>query len=263
MNVKRAFIVLCALSLSACSGGRSDLRREADRQADRIRQLEQRAAALEARNVQLEQQVQHLQKEATRQAYEWRKDLERETAALSGRIAELQRPGREAPPAPAPIPPARASQSPDTRIEPPGPKFSVFSATPAALADFIQPPPGPNPDLFPLRVFEVRGRKVVTGSHTSVRYVETGEVYRDSFSDKQKKVEPREEKVDEYGYQAAFSAENLTRTDKTIEVSAGGPAKTFVIAAGATATNLSVDSSMGAELSVAAGGMNRRFPVAY
>ncbi len=123
------------------------------------------------------------------------------------------------------------------------------------------PPPA---DPFPLRVFSVEGVKVVTGSHTTVRPVETSEVLgKDVFGEPIKGIRMEDIVVDDYGYQARFSIENPTQ--EPIEISAGAGLKTehFRIPAGETLTGLAVDSVMGSDLRVTVGNHTRRFPVTY
>ncbi len=126
-------------------------------------------------------------------------------------------------------------------------------------SDFIQPPQDP----FPVRVFDVAGKKVKTGSHTSTRTVETDEIYRDSFGNKSKRLVQQEYNVDEFGYRIFFSLQNLTRTDKEVSCDAGSSAQRITLPAEGITTNAFVDAALGANLSVRVGGYSRDFPVSY
>ena len=129
-----------------------------------------------------------------------------------------------------------------------------------------EPPPNPPPpqaDPFPIRISGVEGLKVVTGDHTTVRQVETGEIRKDSFGDKVKETRDESVQVDDYGYQARFSVENPTAAPVEISVSAGSKTETFVVPAGQTLNSLAVDSAMGADLTVMVGEHTRRFPITY
>lgn len=130
----------------------------------------------------------------------------------------------------------------------------------------VSPPtslPQQQADPFPIRIFAVEGLKIVTGSHTTVRQVETDETGKDVFGNKVKQTRMDSVVVDDYGYQAGFSVENPTPAPMEISVSAGSKTETFVVPAGQVLNNLSVDSAMGADLTVMVGSYTRRFPVTY
>ena len=118
-------------------------------------------------------------------------------------------------------------------------------------------------DPFPVRIFGVEGRKVVTGHHTTVREVETDETSRDVFGDKIKRSRLENVQVDDYGYQAGFSIENPTQAPVEIFVSAGSKTESFMAPAGQVLHHLAVDSALGADLTVMVGGYTRRFPIPY
>lgn len=60
----------------------------------------------------------------------------------------------------------------------PPPTAATTSASSPA-SDFIHPPVGANPDLFPLAVFNVWGKNEVTGSHTRYRPKSSSVTVRD------------------------------------------------------------------------------------
>ena len=132
-----------------------------------------------------------------------------------------------------------------------------------AAAPAPVPAPAPVADSFPVRVFGVEGRKIVTGNHMTTRQVETEEVYKDEFGRKTKRIVPEDVQVDDYGYQVGFAVENTTTSPIEISASAGSKTERFVVPPGQTLDNLAVDSSMGADLNVTAGNYSRRFPVTY
>ncbi len=126
------------------------------------------------------------------------------------------------------------------------------------------PVPPPPADPFPLRVFSVQGVKVVTGSHTTVRPVETADASgKDVFGEPIKGTRMENIVVDDYGYQARFSIENQTQEPIEISASAGLKTEHFRIPAGETLSGLAVDSAMGSDLRVTVGNHTRRFPVTY
>ena len=130
---------------------------------------------------------------------------------------------------------------------------------------FDQPanPPTPPVNPFPVRIFGIEGRKVVTGNHATAHEVKTDETYKDVFGDKIKRTRVENVQVDDYGYQASFSIENPTQAPVEISVSAGSKTESFIVPAGQVLNNLAVDSAMGADLTVIVGGYTRRFPIAY
>ena len=126
----------------------------------------------------------------------------------------------------------------------------------------------PNPlpvqtSTFPVRVFEAKGLKVVTGQHTTVRQVETDKIEKDMFGDKVKQTRPESFEEDEYGYKAGFSVENPTASPVEVSFSAGSGTETVVVPAGQIVSNLTVDSAVGADLVVEVGGYTRRYPLTY
>ena len=90
----------------------------------------------------------------------------------------------------------------------------------------------------------------------------TDETYEDDFGDTQFRTKFEEVTVPEYDYQVSYTVQNLTRSDKVITVGAGRKTKNVTLLPGEIATN-TVDSAMGADLTVRIGGAVRRFPVTY
>jgi hypothetical protein len=123
--------------------------------------------------------------------------------------------------------------------------------------------PPPQTDPFPIRISSVEGLRVVTGNHSTVRQVETDETGKDVFGDKVQQTRMESVVVDDYGYQASFTAENPTQSPIEISVSAGAKSAIFVVPAGKSLNNLTVDSAVGADLTVTIGDYRRRFPVTY
>ncbi len=130
-------------------------------------------------------------------------------------------------------------------------------------SDYITPPSGTASDLFPVLALNVEGWKVVTKTNLSSRAVETDKFERDSFGNKVRKVETQIYELYEYGYQARFGLQNLTKTAKDVVVSAGPSSKKLTLTPGETLTNAVVPSVMGASLSITVGNQTRRYPLAY
>ena len=118
-------------------------------------------------------------------------------------------------------------------------------------------------DPFPIRISHVKGQKIVTGQHTTVRQVEGNVIGKDAFGEKIKETHLEDVQADDYGYQVSFSAENLTETSVEISVSAGLKTETMVVPAQQVLNDLSVDSAMGADLTITVDSHTQRFPVTY
>lgn len=246
--MKTAGLATLLLLLAGCSPGPEQGPSEAELNSARITQLEQKLAGLEVKadrqSAQLDQTVRQNAKDQSESAV----DLKNRMASVEERETSVEAALRELK---AEVVKLRESQAqaPVTAYAPPAP-----------ADDFITPP---GEDLFPVRVFDVAGRKVVTGKHKSTQEVETGDTYRDQFGEKIAVMETTEVEVNEYGYQVVFSAENLTKTPKKLSAGAGTAEQNFALAAGETQTNLTVDSAVGADLSVTVAGQTRRWPVSY
>ena len=96
-----------------------------------------------------------------------------------------------------------------------------------------------------------------------MRQVETDETYKNVFGDKVKQTRLENVQVDDYGYQVAFSLENPTQAPVEISVSAGSKTENIIAPPGRILNNLTVDSALGADLTVTVGDFTRRFPIAY
>ncbi|MFH0953883.1 MAG: hypothetical protein V1873_06105 [Verrucomicrobiota bacterium] len=128
-------------------------------------------------------------------------------------------------------------------------------------SDFLEAPAGPEADLFPVRVTEVAGGKVVTGTHVSTQYVPDRKPVRDEFGSADYKM--AETNVEESAYQVTCTLQNLTRTPKQVSLSAGETTEKLTLGPGETMIGVKVSAAMGAELSVMVGGYTRRYPVSY
>ncbi len=258
--MKRAFPVLLAAFLAGCGGGS---RQEVD-------ELDARMAALESRIATLQQDVAeqsarmgvvepnlHENFLLARRAHQQTEELAGEIQALEQRlqksnakIAELEYLLRRA-----------TSRVADLEKMQKGASISVTPREPSETPDFIQPPA--DDDLFPVRVYDVTGRTVATGKHRTHVYEETGKMTVDTFGNKVPERVAREKEVEDLGFQVAFSVENLTKSPKQIAFSAGATEIRLTLAEGETRTNVTVVSAPGSDLSIAAGGYSKRFPVTY
>lgn len=259
--MKRLLPLVVIFSVAGCSGQQDQVRQK------RSEQTESRVAALEQEfNLQIQKKLTAIESNYTARLEEVRigsdqSDKEYRLAIgnlrekLDGeekRIAVL-----EAALAAKPLllPEQRTETKNDGSVP-----FSVYTPSQSDAIDFLVSPPPE--DHFPVRVFDVQGKKVVTGSHVSSRFVETPDEYTDEMGNKTH-VKQQEVTIDEYGYQAAFALQNLTRTVKKVSVEAGMSTKEFTLQPGETATNLAVDSAMGVGLRVSCGNALQRVPVMY
>jgi cell division protein FtsB len=197
------------------------------------------------RQAEMEQAIAELRSELVRQGDANQRALNRlrnRLSELDRKLSEVEREARNPAPLPAPAPVTASNRA--SRLP-----ISVYSAHTNAASDFIEPPEGPNPDLFPVVVFGIAGKRGVTGTHRSSRFVEAPTPQKNERGEKTRFV--REEyEVNEYGYSVGFSVSNLTRSARDITVSAGLEAARFTIPPGETVTNLS-------------GSSTRRYPVTY
>lgn len=136
---------------------------------------------------------------------------------------------------------------------------AVAAAAPAAEPEPARLPPG----FFPVSVSGVTGRTVVTGTHLTTQDVETDEVYRDEFGNRAKRTRSEVVEANQYGYQAAFSLENLTDEHVEVTVSAGASARTLSVPPRGAARDVTVDWVPGSSLTVSAGGRKERIKVPW
>jgi hypothetical protein len=122
---------------------------------------------------------------------------------------------------------------------------------------------GINEQEWAVRVFDVRGDKVVIGKHTARRMVETDEEYRDSFGQIRKRLKPEEYEVEQYDYRAFFSIENLSPRPRQVSARAGAGPTNFLLGAKAMVTNVVVHSVVGSNLNLEIDEKARSFRVSY
>lgn len=246
--MKNLWWTVLALALAGCAPEADDGPSELDLHSARITQLEQRLAGLD---IKIDHQTARTEEALQQKAKEHADavaDLKNRMTAVEERETSLETSLRNVR--------TDLAELKESRVQP----AVAGSAPPAPTDDFIT---SPGDDLFPLRVLDVAGRQVVTGTHRTTQEVETDRAYRDPFGDKIPVMETKEVEVNEYGYRVAFSAENLTRTAKELSASAGAATTTRTLGPGETLTNITVESAVGADLAVTAGGQTRRFPVQY
>ncbi len=261
--MKRIGAIALAALLAGCSGGGDPLGGRIEQQQAEIETLQRKLAEMEKSAAgQLAdaakthgERMDRLEESSQRRVNEQRRlidVLKERVAAAELRLATLE---TAAPQAPAPAP--QATERPKT------PRVSIYSAPDPVMEDFIEPPVGAKPDRFPIRVFDVASRKVVTGTHSSTKHFQTDEIVKDEYGMKGPRIERKEVEVNEYAYQIAFSVQNLTKTAKSVSARAGGDAVTQVVPPGETLTNVAVGAVMGSDLWISAGGESRSFAVVH
>ena len=149
--------------------------------------------------------------------------------------------------------------------KPPEPKspVQIHIMSPPAADTFSATGNGAPKNELPVRVFDVRGEKIVTGTHISQELIETDETYRDDFGKKARVIDWQEKTVSQYGHQVVFSASNVTTSAKSITARAGRKAVTFTIEPGVVSTNLIVEATMGVGLRVSVGTREESYTVEY
>jgi hypothetical protein len=250
--------------LVGCSNSKplADLQAQSERQQARITEVER--ALSDVRQAQLEKKpqenfasnsaVEEIEKTLARVA----KSVERVDERLAGLDARISSLEKQRAPASEDVKPPLGKILPSRP-----PEISIYAAPDHRLADFIETPDADNPDLFPLRISNVEGRKTVVGTHQTTRIVESGETYKDDYGRRIPHRKEVTEDVNEYAYEVTFSAQNLTRTEKVVSFTAGGGTQTLILQPGENATDLVVRSALGAALHVEAGGMVRNFDITY
>lgn len=197
--------------------------------------------------------------------------LEARLDEVVGRLAKLEEAARPpAPPAPTAVESATnaaAAAGPAgravVRYQNKPPVISIYNAGDNRIADFLVTPTGDNPDLFPVRVSGITGRRVATGTHPTTRLVETNEIYKDDFGRERKRMKEVTETVSEYAYEVAFAVENLTRTEKVLSISAGEVMRMLTLQPGERRADLTIRSVQGASLRVEAGAEFKRYAIPY
>lgn len=264
-------MLLMGALLAGCAGGTAEPQAEEETSPEEtIAALESRLAELQEQHRQLRQDAQGKARECIERVGALEAELQRTTVQyerivgnLRQQLAAATRPAAkpQVPAAPPDTPEEKVSEPVAESSPPPEARFSFVTTAAPGMDEFIEPPEDNN--LCPVRVFDVAGKKIVTGSHLTSVYVETDKKVRDEFGRKVPAHELQDREANEYGYQVSFSVQNLTKTDKEITAKAGADPLRVTVPAGVTATNLVLKGAMGADLHVLAGEYLQRFPITY
>lgn len=250
----RLFYWVISLALGGCARGR-----EESGTAFLQKQLSERDVALEKLGRQVEELQRQHQQRLSDLEHDFRareREYRRELASLQRLLEEKSRRVGELELA---LSQARARVGEWERAL----ALRTEAEKPPAFQEAGAPAPSGAGEVFPIRVLDVTGRRVVTGSYTVTRDVDTGEVYRDEFGERRRKFVPRQETVREYGYRVDFSLENLSDRPVEITARAGLRTQSWTLAPRAAATNLSIEAARGSALQLMVGGLSRSFPVTF
>lgn len=261
---RTAAILGAGLLIAGCGGDRMALEQKIEEQTHRIEQLnaellaahESHAEATEALRIELTEAHQRKLDDLGSTLRRQINDYSRTISGLRQQLEAAERPS-PAPPSPAP--------AATPRIPPPVPAtpiISVYTPPQPEVDHFIVPPDDPGADLFPVHIDSIQGERVVVGSHTSTRGVETGEMVKDKFGNEKPLIRPELIEVQDYDHQARFTAHNRTRNPVTFTYRAGRDRKTITLEGGGS-EDCRVSSIVGASLTVHVGSETRSFPVAY
>lgn len=117
--------------------------------------------------------------------------------------------------------------------------------------------------VFPVVASNIRGERVVTGTHISERSVDTGEVYKDRYGNKVRKMAWSDQEFNQYGYRVVFDLENRTLDSLEISVRAGLSTRKITVEPGQAQTGLIIKAAKGSGLLIMAGGRSERYEVTY
>lgn len=138
---------------------------------------------------------------------------------------------------------------------------SVVSPNPL-YADFIHTPVGSNPDLYPISVFNVSGKKALTGTRNETYWDKNEVVRRDSYGNRiSSSGEWDQRTVKEFEYQVTFSVKNLTKTTKIVRIDAGKSSRDISLPPGGSLENQVIDAVVGSPLNATVAGQTRPFNV--
>ncbi|OQA29304.1 MAG: hypothetical protein BWY59_00415 [Verrucomicrobia bacterium ADurb.Bin345] len=249
--MKRCLLILIVAATAGC-GRPDDSAETPDPYVVRLEQLEEKLAdADRSTGAQLDQIQRQLGESSTRARHDVR-DLEIRLTAALNKVQQLEATVRaleaatHAPGSPAPQPLAEPEQTQET-----GPAVTTAPT-----------PPTPT-ESFPVSIRDLLGATVITGTHPSSREVETDEVYRDEFGQKVKRKKTETVVVNEYAYQARFTAENLTDQPVNFTASAGREALDFSLPPGEALEGISVDWTPGSPLTITANGQRKKHTIPW
>jgi hypothetical protein len=238
--------------------------------------LRERIAALEAelaetrtaQSNRLARAAAELEAEHQRRYDDMESTLRRQVFDLTQTIRQLREdldtartiapPPDTAPPPPPPPVDATAAAPADT---PAGAAvISEYRPTPPSRDEFLDPPEGPDADLFPVAVEAVRGATQVVGTHMSTRMVETGETIKDAFGQEKPVMRQEQYEVEDYAYRVTFQIHNRTRSPQEVRYQCGQESRTVRLAPGESQA-CTVGALVGAPLRLQIGNAIRQFPV--
>lgn len=160
-------------------------------------------------------------------------------------LLENPRAAKKPPPLQPPVPPATP---PLRRLE--------EAVTKAARTTQVK-------SSFPVRVTELQGRKVVTGTHTVKEFVPSEETYTDKFGRVRQQGSWIDKPVNQYGYEIVFTMVNNTDRDVQLTARAGLTSETMTLGPGETRMDAKLVAARGSGLWLLSEGKSLQVDVNY
>lgn len=137
------------------------------------------------------------------------------------------------------------------------------SQPPAEPAITTVATPAMNVEEYPVRVYDIAGLTVVTGTKPSSREVDTEESYRDEFGQRAMRRVTEDIEINEYGYRVRFSLENLTDQPVEVRAAAGHASQAISLQPREVIKEVLLDWTPGSALTITAGGQRIRHPIPW
>lgn len=116
---------------------------------------------------------------------------------------------------------------------------------------------------FPVRVTDLQGRKVVTGTHTVKEFVPSEETYKDKFGRVRQEGKWEDKTVNQYGYEIVFSMVNETDDKLQLTARAGMASESMTLGPRETRINSRLVAARGSGLWLLSGGKSLKVDVKY
>jgi len=244
MIVRSFLLCLSVCALSGCSGG-------SEKDGDGGMTLEEVSPEAEELLVEARGQLEaEVAKRAEREAEfkETEKQLETLVHLQTRKIAKLEKEILEL---------RRELERRDT------PQKAMNPAPAVSVPNVVETSARRSEEVFPVAASNIRGERVVTGTHTSERSVDTGEVYKDRYGNKVRKMAWSDREFNQYGYQVVFDLENQTHDSQEISVRAGLSTRRFIVGGRDAKTGITIEAAKGSGLLIMVGGRSERYEVTY
>ena len=150
------------------------------------------------------------------------------------------------------------SRSASTDPVPPKPPAPAFAQLDAAVDIAAEPKPA-----FPVKVTQLEGRRVITGTHEISKFVANEETFKDRFGRIRQDGEWVDQPVNQYGYEIIYSL--INESDKTIQLTAraGLASDSMTLDPGETRINARLVAARGSGLWLLSDGKSLKLDVEY